>query len=39
MVVGVHHLVRERAGAVGGDRAMPHVYAIEDGLIRRMDIA
>lgn len=37
-VVEVHQLVRDRAGTVVADQIVLHVYAIENGLIRRMDI-
>jgi hypothetical protein len=39
VAVEVHQIVRDRAGAVRSDRLVRHVYTIEGGLIRRMDIA
>jgi hypothetical protein len=38
VVVDVHQVVRDRSGAVVTDRVVQHVYAVERGLIRRMDI-
>ena len=38
IVVDVHQVVRDRAGAVLKDQRVQHVYVIEDGLIRRMEI-
>jgi hypothetical protein len=38
IVVDVHQVVRDRAGAVTTDRMVQHAYVIEDGLIRRMEI-
>jgi ketosteroid isomerase-like protein len=37
-VVDVHQLVRDLTGKVLLDRPVQHIYSIEDGLIRRMDI-
>jgi hypothetical protein len=37
-VVEVHQLVRDLSGKVIGDQLVRHVYEIDDGLIRRMDI-
>jgi hypothetical protein len=37
-VVTVHQVVRDLAGKILLDRPVQHIYAIEDGLIRRMDI-
>jgi ketosteroid isomerase-like protein len=37
-VVTVHQVVRDLTGRVLLDRAVQHIYAIEDGLIRKMDI-
>jgi hypothetical protein len=37
-VVRVHQVVRNLEGAVVFDGWVEHVYTIEDGLIRRMDI-
>jgi hypothetical protein len=39
VTVEVHQIVRDRAGAIRSDRLVRHLYAIEGGLIRRMDIA
>jgi hypothetical protein len=38
IIVHVHQVVRDLAGAVLSDRAVQHVYSIEDGLIHRMEI-
>jgi hypothetical protein len=38
VVVDVHQVVRDRAGSLVADQRVQHVYAIEGGLIRRMDI-
>jgi len=38
IVVDVHQIVRDLAGAVVMDRMVQHVYQMRDGLIRRMDI-
>ena len=38
IVVDVHQVVRDRGGAVLADRMVQHVYVIEDGLIRSMEI-
>lgn len=38
VVVDVHQVVRDRAGTLLSDQTVKHVYAIEQGLIRRMDI-
>ena len=37
-VVRVHQVVRSPGGAVVSDGMVEHIYTIEDGLIRRMDI-
>ena len=38
VVVDVHQVVRDLAGAILTDRMVQHCYAIEAGLIRRMEI-
>jgi ketosteroid isomerase-like protein len=38
VVVSVHQVVRDLAGKVLMDRMVEHVYTLEDGLIRSMDI-
>ena len=38
VAVGVHQVVRDLAGKVLMDRMVEHVYTLEDGLIRSMDI-
>lgn len=38
VVVGVHQVVRDLSGAVLMDRMVEHVYSLQDGLIRSMDI-
>jgi hypothetical protein len=38
VVVDVRQVVRDRAGTLLSDQTVKHVYAIEHGLIRRMDI-
>jgi ketosteroid isomerase-like protein len=38
IVVGVHQVVRDLSGKVQVDRMVEHVYLIEDGLIRGMEI-
>jgi hypothetical protein len=38
VVVDVHQVVRDGSGAVVTDRMVQHVYVIEDGLIRHMEI-
>jgi ketosteroid isomerase-like protein len=38
IVVEVHQVVRDLAGAVLKDQTVRHVYAIEGGLIRHMEI-
>jgi ketosteroid isomerase-like protein len=38
IVVGVHQVVHDRAGKLLLDRMVEHVYTLEDGLIRSMDI-
>jgi hypothetical protein len=38
IVVGVHQVVRDLAGKVLMDRMVEHVYSLEDGLIRSMEI-
>ena len=38
IITDVHQVVRDMKGTVLMDRMVLHVYLIEDGLIRRMDI-
>lgn len=38
IVVSVHQVVRDLSGKVLMDRMVEHVYTLEDGLIRSMDI-
>jgi hypothetical protein len=38
IVVRVHQMVRNPAGAVISDGMVEHIYVIDDGLIARMDI-
>jgi len=38
IVTDIHQVVRDMKGTVLMDRMVQHVYLIEDGLIRRMDI-
>ncbi len=38
IVVGVHQVVHDREGKLLFDRMVEHVYTLEDGLIRSMDI-
>jgi len=38
VVVDVHQVVRDRAGTIVTDQMFQHVYDIENGLIRRMEI-
>jgi hypothetical protein len=38
IVVDVHQVVRDGAGTVVTDQMVQHVYLIQDGLIKRMDI-
>lgn len=38
VVVDAHQVVRDRGGAIITDQMVQHVYVIEDGLIRRMEI-
>jgi len=38
VIVEVHQVIRDRAGAVIADQMVQHVYVVQDGLIRRMDI-
>jgi hypothetical protein len=38
LIVNVHQVVRDLAGTILMDRMVQHVYLIEDGLIRRMEI-
>jgi hypothetical protein len=38
MVVSVHQVVRDLDGRVVSDGMVAHVYRIEDGLIRSMEI-
>jgi ketosteroid isomerase-like protein len=37
-VVEVHQVVRDLAGAVLADQTVQHVYTVQDGLIRHMEI-
>jgi hypothetical protein len=39
IVVEVHLVVRDLTGALLGDEMVHHVYTIEEGLIRRMEIS
>jgi len=38
IVTNVHQVVRDMKGTILVDRMVQHVYLIQDGLIRRMDI-
>jgi hypothetical protein len=38
IVVEVHQIVRDLEGKVLSDKAVGHIFQIEDGLIRRFDI-
>jgi hypothetical protein len=38
IIVDVHQLVRDRAGNIIADQMVQHVYLIQDGLIRSMEI-
>jgi ketosteroid isomerase-like protein len=38
VVVDVHQLVRDLAGKILADQMVQHIYLIEDGLIRSMEI-
>ncbi len=38
IVTNVHQVVRDMKGTILMDRMVQHVYLIQDGLIRRMDI-
>jgi ketosteroid isomerase-like protein len=38
IVVGVHQVIRDLSGMIQLDRMVEHVYSIEDGLIRGMEI-
>ena len=38
IVVDVHQVVRDTAGALISDRTVQHVYTLRQGLIERMDI-
>jgi hypothetical protein len=38
IVVGVHQVVRDLSGKILLDRMVEHVYSLEDGLIRSMEI-
>ena len=38
IVVDVHQVVRHRSGTVVADRMIQHVYRMEQGLIRHMEI-
>jgi nuclear transport factor 2 (NTF2) superfamily protein len=39
LIVAVHQIIRTLAGQVLAERFVEHVYQVEDGLIRRMEIA
>ena len=39
IVVTVHQIVRDRAGALIVDQHVEHVYSLRDGLVCRMEIA
>lgn len=39
LVVEVHQVVRDLAGTIRSDRMVRHIYTMESGLVRRMDIA
>jgi len=38
IIVDVHQIVRDRAGNIIADQMVQHVYFIQDGLIRSMEI-
>jgi hypothetical protein len=38
MIVDVHQVIRDRAGKVVSDQMVQHVYLIQDGLIKSMEI-
>jgi len=38
VVVDVHQVVRDRSGTIMTDQMVQHVYLIQDGLIRHMEI-
>lgn len=38
IIVGVHQVVRDLTGKILVDRMVEHVYSLEDGLIRSMEI-
>jgi hypothetical protein len=38
IVVDVHQIVRDRTGNIMVDEIVQHVYSIEDGLVRSMEI-
>jgi ketosteroid isomerase-like protein len=38
ITVSVHQVVRDLAGKVLADQEVEHIYQLEDGFIRRMDI-
>jgi hypothetical protein len=38
MIVDVHQVIRDRAGTVVSDQMVQHVYLIQGGLIRSMEI-
>ena len=38
VIVDVHQVVRDRAGNLIADEMVQHVYLIEDGLVRSMEI-
>jgi hypothetical protein len=38
VVVDVHQIVRDRAGTIVTDQMVQHVYDLDNGLIRRMEI-
>ena len=37
-MVDVHQVVRDREGRVLTDQMLQHIYVIQDGLIRKMEI-
>jgi hypothetical protein len=38
LIVDVHQVIRDRAGTVIADQMVQHVYVVQDGLIRSMEI-
>ena len=38
LIVDVHQVIRDRAGTVIADQMVLHVYVVQDGLIRSMEI-